>query len=165
MLKRLSLSPIFPLADLMAEAFYWLSLWNFKKYNINRPLWRSLLKTPNRGKFPSSRRLLSAGAPRHQKNRLSFTAWESTRTVPASLLSAFSPQCRETDAEKKPPFSPTRHRPLRKSWEVDGRGSGGGRRNPFFRKGSSALPRDVASTPSPKSTSGPRRNRRTRGGR
>lgn len=152
MLKRLSLSPIFPLADLMAEAFYWLSLWNFKKYNINRPLWRSLLKNPNRGKFPSSRRLLSAGAPRHQKNP-SFLHGMGKRPhrssqSPFRLFPTMPGDGRREKAAVLPNSPSTLTKVL-------------GRR----REGSSSLPRDVASPPSPKSTSGPRRNRRTRGGR
>ena len=35
-------SPVFPLADFMAEAFCWLFPWNFKEKGINHFLWYSL---------------------------------------------------------------------------------------------------------------------------
>ena len=35
---------IFPLAESIAKAFCWLSLWNFKEKNINHFLWHSQIK-------------------------------------------------------------------------------------------------------------------------
>ena len=42
--KRQPFSPVFPLAESIAEAFFWLFLWNFKEKSINHFLGHSLLK-------------------------------------------------------------------------------------------------------------------------
>ena len=42
-LKRQPFYPVFPLAESMAEAFGWLSLWSFKEKRISRFLWHGLL--------------------------------------------------------------------------------------------------------------------------
>ena len=40
--KRQPFSPVFPLAESIAEAFFWLFLWNFKEKSINHFLGHSL---------------------------------------------------------------------------------------------------------------------------
>ena len=40
--ENAAFSPAFPLAESIAKAFYWLSLWNFKEKSINHFLGHSL---------------------------------------------------------------------------------------------------------------------------
>ncbi|WP_302554176.1 hypothetical protein, partial [uncultured Bilophila sp.] len=46
--KRQAFSPVFPLAESIAEAFFWLSLWNFEEKSINHFLGHSLLQRKRR---------------------------------------------------------------------------------------------------------------------
>ena len=41
MVKIQPFSPVFPLADFMAETFYWLFPWNFKEKGLSHFLWHS----------------------------------------------------------------------------------------------------------------------------
>ena len=84
MVKIQPFSPVFPLADFMAETFYWLFPWNFKEKGISHFLWHSPEKSHLCKQTGASRR--------PAENRKGPSLWRAASR--SREMAAGGPHCR-----------------------------------------------------------------------